>query len=157
VTSPDVIAVGHPRCHVSTIGLIIRKVKYRLAVGTMRIVYAVRRTGALTRCFNLYGWDALITALQCITQAADRNPGFVKATIVEALGEVLNGVPEWRDAGELLLRTMDKFRFADVCVGEGITDGRDKIFPGTTNKVMGDKIRKFLSRKLGAPNSRAAA
>lgn len=128
---------------------IVRKIQSNLKRGQTSAV------GALTRCFNLYGRDTLITALQCITQTADGNPGFVKATIVEALCEVLSGVPEWRDAGELLLRSMDKFRFADVW-GE-ITDGRDKIFPGTANKVMADKIRKFLSRKLGAPNSRAAA
>ena len=128
---------------------IVRQIQPNLKRGQTSAV------GALTRCFNLYGRDTLITALQCITQTADGNPGFVKATIVEALCEVLNGVPEWRDAGELLLRTMDKFRFADVW-GE-IADGRDKIFPGTANKVMADKIRKFLSRKLGAPNGRAAA
>jgi len=111
--------------------------------------------GALTRCFNIYGRDTLITALQCITQTADGNPGFVRATIIEALCEVLGKAREWRDAGELLLRVMDKFRFADAW-GQ-IADGRDKIFPGTANKMMAEKIRKFLTRKLGAPNAQAAA
>jgi hypothetical protein len=43
--------------------------------------------GALTRCFNIYGRDTLITALQCVTQTADGNAGFVRATIIEALCE----------------------------------------------------------------------
>jgi hypothetical protein len=111
--------------------------------------------GALTRCLGIYGRDTLITALQCITQTADGNPGFVRATIVEALCEVLGNAREWRDAGELLLRTMDKFRFADAW-GQ-ITDGRDKLFPSTVSKAMAEKIRKFLLRKLGSPGAQAAA
>jgi hypothetical protein len=111
--------------------------------------------GALTRCFKLYGRDTLITALQCITQTADGNAGFVRATIIESLCEVLGNAREWRDGGELLLRAMDKFRFADAW-GQ-IADGRDKIFPGTANKVMTEKIRRFLTRKLGASTTQAAA
>jgi hypothetical protein len=42
---------------------------------------------ALGRCLTLYGRDTLITALQCITQTADGNAGFVRATIIEALCE----------------------------------------------------------------------
>lgn len=62
---------------------IVRKIQSNLKRGQTSAV------GALTRCFNQYGRDTLITALQCITQTADGNPGFVKATIVEALYEVL--------------------------------------------------------------------
>jgi hypothetical protein len=69
--------------------------------------------------------------------------------------KVPHNAPEWRDAGELLLRVMDKFRFADAW-GQ-IADGRDKIFPATANKVMAEKIKKFLTRKLGAPTAKAAA
>src|SRR5262245_22481466 len=53
--------------------------------------------GALTRCLKLYGRDTLITSLQCITQTADGNAGFAKATIIEALCQVLHEVPAWRD------------------------------------------------------------
>jgi hypothetical protein len=89
----------------------------------------------------------LITALQCITQTADGNAGFVRATIIEALCEVLHDAPEWREAGEQLLRTMDKFKFAGAW--DQIAAGRDKIFPSTASKMMADRIRKFLSRRLG--------
>jgi hypothetical protein len=102
---------------------------------------------ALSRCLTLYGRDTLITALQCITQTADGNAGFVRATIIEALCEVLHQSPEWREAGEQLLRTMDKFKFADTW--DQIAAGRDKIFPSTASKMMADRIRKFLSRRLG--------
>jgi hypothetical protein len=111
--------------------------------------------GALTRCANLYGRETLITALQCITQTADGNAGFVKATIIEALCQVLHDVPAWRDAGETLLRVMDKFRFPDAW--DQIVAGRDKMFPSTTCKMMADKIRKFLSRKLPIAAAKEAA
>jgi hypothetical protein len=110
--------------------------------------------GALSRCLSVYGRDTLITALQCITQTADGNAGFVRSTIIEALCEVLHEAPVWRDAGETLLRTMDKFKFADVW--DQIAAGRDQIFPSTAKKTMADNLRKFLKRKLGQ-NSREAA
>jgi ribonuclease HII len=110
---------------------------------------------ALNKCLAKYGRDTLITALQCITQTADGNAGFVRSTIVEALCEVLNEAPEWRDAGEQLLRTMDKFKFADMW--DQIAAGRDKIFPSTASKMMAEKIRRFLSRRLGPGSMKDAA
>jgi hypothetical protein len=110
---------------------------------------------ALNRCLAKYGRDTLITALQCITQTADGNAGFVRSTIVEALCEVLHESPAWRDAGLLLLRVMDKFKFADAW--DQIAAGRDKIFPSTASKMMAEKIRRFLSRKLGPASGKEAA
>jgi hypothetical protein len=46
-----------------------------------------------------------------------------------------------------MLHTMDKFKFADAW--DQIAAGRDKIFPSTASKMMADRIRKFLSRRLG--------
>jgi hypothetical protein len=110
---------------------------------------------ALNRCLAKYGRDTLITALQCITQTADGNAGFVRSTIVEALCEVLHDAPVWREGGEQLLRAMDKFKFADAW--DQIAAGRDKIFPSTAGKMMAEKIRKFLSRKLGPTSVKEAA
>jgi hypothetical protein len=109
---------------------------------------------ALARCMSLYGRDTLITALQCITQTGDGNAGFVKATVIEALCEVLHETPAWRDAGEALLRSMDKFKFADVW--DEIAAGRDKMFPNTARTMFADLVRKYLKRKLGAGVKNAA-
>ncbi len=111
--------------------------------------------GALMRCAKLYGRDTLITALQCVTQTSDGNAGFLKATVIEALCQVLHNVPSWRDGGDALLRAMDKFSFPDAW-GQVVAD-RDKMFPSTTCKMLADKIRKFLSRKLPADSTKAAA
>jgi hypothetical protein len=95
----------------------------------------------------MYGRETLITALQCITQTAEGNAGFVRATIIEALCEVLDANPSWRDAGDALLRAMDKFRFPDVW--DQIAAGRDKMFPNTARTMLVDRIKRFLARKLG--------
>lgn len=111
---------------------------------------------ALAKCAELYGRETLITALQCIiTQTSDGNAGFLKATVIEAMCQVLHDVPGWRDAGDALLRAMDKFSFPDAW-GQ-VVAGRDKMFPSTTCKMLADKIRKFLSRKLLAVSAKAAA
>jgi hypothetical protein len=110
---------------------------------------------AIVRCAKIYGRETLITALQCITQTADGNIGFLKATVIEALCQVLHDVPAWRDGGDALLRAMDKFSFPDVWTQ--IAAGRDKMFPSTTCKMLADKIRKFLSRKLPVGDAKAAA
>jgi hypothetical protein len=103
--------------------------------------------GALSRCLELYGRDTLITALQCITQTADGNPGFVRATIIESLCEVLSEVPAWRDSGEALLRAMDKFKFPDAW--DQVAAGREKMFPSTTRKMLAEtRFANFLRGNL---------
>jgi hypothetical protein len=90
-----------------------------------------------------------------VNSAGDGNAGFVRSTIIEALCEVLHHAPKWREAGEQLLRAMDKFRFADIW--DQIAAGRDKIFPATASKMMAERIRRFLSRKLGPSSLKDAA
>lgn len=123
-------------------------------VGSDLKVGQTRAVTALARCLNIYGRETLITALQCITQTADGNPGLVKATVIEALCEVLHGVPEWREAGSVLLTTMDKFKFTDAW--DQIAAGRDQIFPATFKKLLIEKIRKFLMRKMPPAREKAA-
>jgi hypothetical protein len=110
---------------------------------------------ALSRCLSQYGRDTLITALQCITQTAGGNPGFVRSTIIEALCQVLHEAPQWRESGEQLLHAMDKFKFAEAW--DQIAAGRDQIFPLTARKMMVERIRKFLNRRLGPSALKDAA
>lgn len=103
--------------------------------------------GALGRCLRDYGRDTLITALQCITQTADGNAGFVRATIIEGVCRALHVSRKWRDAGEKLLRAMDDFSFPDAW--EEIAGGRDKMFPATTSRLVTERIQQHLTKKLG--------
>jgi hypothetical protein len=100
--------------------------------------------GALSRCLRDFGRNVLITALQCITQTSDGNPGFVQATIVEGLCEALKG-SIWLDSGAALLEAMDEFSFPDVW-GE-ITDGRDQIFPATVRRLFAEKVTAHLAAR----------
>ncbi|MFJ7355549.1 DUF6551 family protein [Phyllobacterium sp. NPDC097923] len=121
------------------------QISRRNLVLTKMQVGQTQAVGALSRCLGEYGGETLITALQCITETADGNAGFVRATIIEALCEVLNNSP-WRDAGEALLRTMDDFSFPDVW-GE-ITDGRDQIFPATVRRLFAEKVFDHLTARM---------
>jgi hypothetical protein len=102
--------------------------------------------GALTRCLRDYGRDTLITALQCITQTSDGNPGWIKATIVEALCKVLAGRIEWRDAGESLLRVMDDFDFSDTW--EETMASRNHVLSANVLSLIQDRIYNYLSTRL---------
>ncbi len=129
-------------CNASGVEIVRRNlVLSQIKVGQTQAV------GALSRCLSLYGADTLTMALKCITQTAGGNPGFVRATIIDALCEVLHQAPAWRDAGDALLSAMEKFSFPDVW--DQISAGRDQIFPSTAKKTMADSLRKFLRKKLG--------
>ncbi len=90
---------------------------------------------------------------KCITETADGNSGFVRATIVDGLCEAPHGT-RWRDAGEALLRAMDHFSFADAW-GDA-TDRRDHVFPGTIKRMMAEKVTAHLKKHL-PPVQQAAA
>lgn len=110
---------------------------------------------SLARCYVVYGRDTLVMALRCVTRTADGNAGFLRATVIEALCSVLHEHPDWRDAGDELLRHMNKFSFPDAW--EQIAAGRDKIFPNTAKTDFAARVTKHLARRFGAPARREAA
>jgi hypothetical protein len=66
--------------------------------------HAVRACGA---CLEKYGRDVLVTALQCVTETSNNEPGMLTGPLIKALCEVLGSNAAWRDAGEALLRVFD--------------------------------------------------
>src|SRR5205814_1602191 len=52
--------------------------------------------GAISKLLSKFGPETVISALQWITQAGSRNPGFLRAMIMEPLCVVLHRTPEWR-------------------------------------------------------------
>lgn len=113
--------------------------------------------GALLRCFEVYGRDTLITALQCITQTGDGNPGYVRAMIIEALCKVLTDEPRWRDAGEALLKALDDFDFAEAW--DQTVAGRQIVMSEGAILGFAERVRMHLNQKnaetssVGAPKS----
>jgi hypothetical protein len=70
----------------------------------------------------------------------------VRATLIEALCDVLSEAPQWRDAGEALLRAMDDFEFADVC--EETMAGRNFVLSPAVQKIVADRVRGHLEVRL---------
>lgn len=127
----------------------VRIVRTNLVASAMK-VGETQAIGALDRCLAQYGRDTLITALQCITQTADGNAGFVRATIIYALCQVIH-TSAWRDKGDALLRAMDEFSFIDAW--SALSEGRERLYPGTISKALADQLSSHLSDRLS--NSRA--
>jgi hypothetical protein len=109
----------------------------------------------LAKCLNDYGRDTLITALQCITQTGDGNPGMLRATFIEALCTILSNNCEWRDAGEKLLRAMDDFEFADVWE-KAITEHSYVLSPSVMTSVI-EAITDHLGRRMSKTKQKKAA
>jgi hypothetical protein len=103
---------------------------------------------ALIRCLDRYGDATLITALQCVTQTGDGNPGFLRATIIEALCEVLQALPKWREAGDALLKAMDDFEFADAW--ERAMVGRNFVLSPVVRQLLVEELTNHLNRKADA-------
>ena len=110
--------------------------------------------GALRRCLETYGRETLIYALQCITQTGDGNKGWVRATIVESLCQVLAEHVHWRDAGSALLEAMDDFDFAQAW--EEVMTGRNFVLAASVQHDLVERIKTHLASKL-RPKRRVAA
>ena len=63
--------------------------------------------GAIAQCLRRYSEETLITALQCVTQTANNQPGVLSARLIKALCEVLDSDQERRDRGLKLLEAFD--------------------------------------------------
>ena len=83
---------------------------------------------ACAMCLERYGRDTLITALQCVTETENNQPGMLTGPLIKALCEVLAGTPRWRDAGEALLRAFDDYDLTEaIDVAERIATGSPRV------------------------------
>jgi hypothetical protein len=70
--------------------------------------------GAITHCLRRYGEATLITALQCVTQTANNQPGALSARTIKALCDVLHRDPARRDSGLSLLEAFDSIDLLSI-------------------------------------------
>jgi hypothetical protein len=103
--------------------------------------------GALMRCLRTYGSATLITALQCVTQTADGNAGFLRASVIDGISEVLHRNRRWCEAGDALLRAMDQLSFPDLW--DEITSGGEQNMPSGTTKRIIEAVTAHLIKTLG--------
>jgi hypothetical protein len=101
--------------------------------------------GAIAQCLKRYGEATLITALQCVTQTSNNQPGALSARTIKAVCAVLHDDHARRDSG---LALFDAFDFIDL-MAISDTSVLDAVVKKVGRvQVMTDRIRKELDRAL---------
>jgi hypothetical protein len=100
---------------------------------------------AIDRCLKQYGEATLITALQCITQTSNNQPGALSARTIKALCAVLHSDPEHRDRGLALLEAFDAIDIMSVQDASAVDAAVKKV--GRV-QAMADRIHHELVRLL---------
>jgi ParB-like nuclease domain len=101
--------------------------------------------GAITRCLKQYGEATLITALQCVTQTSNNQPGALSARTIKALCAVLHADPKRRDSGLALFEAFDSIDLMSIQDASAVDSAVKNI--GRV-QVMADRIQAELSRLL---------
>jgi hypothetical protein len=85
----------------------------------------------------------LITALQCVTQTANNQPGALRARTIKALCDVLHRNPEWRESGLKLLEAFDSIDLMSLQEGSALDAATKRVGRVQT---MSDRIQTELRR-----------
>ena len=104
------VAAGDPRAVAldeacSTAGVTVLRSNREASQQKPGQTHAVNACGF---CLEKYGRDVLVTALQCVTETTNNEPGMLTGPLIKALCEVLGGNAAWCNAGEALLRAFDE-------------------------------------------------
>lgn len=150
------LTAGRPECVVLQEVLAasgVEIVKTNLVLSRMK-VGQTHAVATLLRCLGEYGPATLITSLQCITQTADGNAGFLRSSIIEGICEVLHKNRRWCEAGDALLRAMDKLSYPDIW--DEVISGHEQIFRTTASKAVAGSITTHLTKTLGSTSRPSA-
>jgi hypothetical protein len=101
--------------------------------------------GAIAQCLKRYGEATLITALQCVTQTSNNQPGALSARTIKALCGVLHEDHARRDSGLALLEAFDSIGLMVISDASVLDAAVKKV--GRV-QVMADRIREELGRML---------
>ena len=109
----------------------------------------------IEKCVEQYGKDVMIATLRCLTKTADGNAGFLRATIIEAIAEVLNKHPDWMGNEAVLHRAFQSWSWPDVW-GQIVGD-QPKVFPHTALTTLVNRLEKFLNKRFEQISRKKAA
>lgn len=70
--------------------------------------------GTLEKAFKIYGRDLLVTAFMAVTESADGHPGYLRAPVIMAMCETLDGNAQWRDAGLALFDAIEAINLRQI-------------------------------------------
>lgn len=104
--------------------------------------------GCIADCLSQYGRETLITALQCVTETANREKaGLLVAAVIRALCDALHGQTEWRDAGVTLFEVFDEIDIEKL-LDEAQRGGRAKGV--SVSGALSAKLVTAISEGFGA-------
>ena len=110
--------------------------------------------GAITRCLRQYGEATLITALQCVTQTSNNQPGALSARTIKALCAVLHADTQRRDSGLALFEAFDSIDLMSIQEASAVDAAIKKL--GRV-QAMADRIhaelKRLLPEKTGSPTA----
>jgi hypothetical protein len=110
--------------------------------------------GAIARCLKQYGEATLITALQCVTQTSNNQPGALSARTIKALCAVLHADTQRRDSGLALFEAFDSIDLMSIQEASAVDAAVKKL--GRV-QAMADlihaELKRLLPDKTGAPTS----
>jgi hypothetical protein len=111
--------------------------------------------GAIAQCLERYGEATLITALQCVTQTANNQPGALTARTIKALCDTLHRHQEWREGGLSLLEAFDSIDLMSLQEDSALEAAAKRV--GRV-QAMSERIQSELRRlplqKIGIKKAR---
>jgi ParB-like nuclease domain len=107
--------------------------------------------GAIARCLRQYGEATLITALQCVTQTSNNQPGVLSARLIKALCAVLHADKARRDSGLALLEAFDSIDLISVHDASAVDAAVKKV--GRVQAIAA-RVHAELDRALPRPTDR---
>jgi hypothetical protein len=103
--------------------------------------------GAIEEGLRTYGRDTVITALMCVTETSNNEPGALAAQIVKALCATIGGNNGWREAGERLFRAFDDIDLQSELEEAKVTRRPKGV---ATWEVLAERLKGLLMPQLGA-------
>lgn len=85
--------------------------------------------GAIKQCIKRHGENAVITALQCVTETCNNKPGMLNARMIKALCLAIDRHQEWREGGLALFEAFDRIDLdrIQLCNGDASATGGDLV------------------------------
>lgn len=114
--------------------------------------------GTLRTCMARYGEDALITALQCVTETDDGNPGLLGAALIQGLCDALAGNERWLDSGEALFKAIETVGVRGILrTANRLRETKRASGWVLISETVRGLLGRTLDKSLPAPKGRKAA
>lgn len=122
----------------------VEVLRYPVAANQQNTPGQTMAVGCLYDCLRAFGKNTLITALQCITETENNQPGALVATVIRAVCELLSRRKAWRDAGGKLLEAFDE---VDVCSEMDRMRGIPRPKGVSVAQMLSERLEKLIAEQ----------